>query len=186
MFGRKIPDKVMAPGSAPADQEKKPMENKGAATRSTSQPRREEPPRRSNAGGVATVLGEDSVIVGGKIISKGTMRVDGRIEAEVEAEDTIVVGPNGIVKADIKARCVAVSGKVLGNITATERLELQPTSEVLGDIKTAPGALIIEGGAKLEGRCLMGLSEKAGEASPSKKPAAPVEAQASAPQPAKS
>lgn len=183
MFGKKIPGKVMGTNGVPPEQENRPMESKGATDRSaTPSARAESPPRRPNSRGVETVLGADSVIVGGKIISKGTMRIDGRIEAEIEAEDTIVVGTNGVVKANIKARNIAVSGKVLGNIIALERLELQPTSEVLGDVKTAPGALIIEGGAKLEGRCIMGLSKKPEDTAQLKKPPEAHEQADAAPQ----
>lgn len=138
---------------------KKRPEGKSVSERSLTPVPNDGPARRSNSGTVGTVLGEDSIFQGGKIISKGTLRIDGTVEGEIVAEESVVVGPTGLVKANIKARSVAVSGKVHGNIEALERLELQPTSEVCGDVVTAAGALIIEGGAKLEGKCIMGMPE---------------------------
>jgi cytoskeletal protein CcmA (bactofilin family) len=176
MFGRKIPDKVMASEKPTNSTEETGMEKRASAERGPGAARNDTPARRVNSGAVETVLGQDSVFKGGKIVSKGTLRIDGQIEAEIEAEDSIVVGPTGVVRANITARSVAISGKVYGNINAQERLELQPTCEVHGDLQTATGALIVEGGAKLEGRCTMGLGEKQagspGQPEPPKKPGA--------------
>jgi cytoskeletal protein CcmA (bactofilin family) len=170
MFGRKIPDKVMSPTASKVGTEEQRMDKNVAADRGAAGGRGEAP-RRPNSGSMGSVLGEDTVLLGGKIVSKGTLRVDGRLEAEIEAEDSIIVGPSGVVKANISARSVAISGKVYGNITAHERLELQPTSEVFGDIQAAPGALIVEGGAKFEGKCTMGLDTKKTEPAKPKSPA---------------
>ena len=110
--------------------------------------------------GVDTVLGDDTTFVG-KIESRGTLRVDGRVEGEITALDTIIIGPSGIVKANIKAAAVSVSGQINGNIETTRKLELHPTAVVIGDIRTAVGALTVEAGAKIEGCCTMS-SDKAG------------------------
>ncbi|MBN1516766.1 polymer-forming cytoskeletal protein [Candidatus Sumerlaeota bacterium] len=110
-------------------------------------------PRNSTVG---TVIGEDTNI-DGKVHSKGTLRIDGTIKGEVNADDKVIVGQTGEVFASIEAKIVTISGKVHGNIIATERVELQPTCEILGDVQTAAGALIIESGAKLEGNCTMGI-----------------------------
>jgi len=158
MFGRKIPDKVMAPTGPVSGAAGPHGEKTLVSERTPTPPRPEAMPRRTGA--VETVIGEDTTIIGGKIVSKGTLRIDGRVEGEVQAEEAIVVGPTGAVKANIAARSVAISGKVYGNVFAAERLEIQPTGEVHGDVQMAAGALIIEGGAKLEGRCLMGLTER--------------------------
>ena len=115
-------------------------------------------PKRNSP--VGTVIGDDTTI-DGKIHSKGTLRVDGCVKGEVKADDSVIIGPTGEVEATVEAKLVTISGKVQGNITATERLELQPTCEILGDIETAEGALVIESGARIEGRCTMGLSSKA-------------------------
>ena len=160
MFGRKIPDKVMAPTGSPANTEGQHVEKKPATDRPPVSSRTEIAPRRLNSGTVETVIGEDTFIVGVKIVSKGTLLIDVLVEGEIQAEEAVVVGPTGTVKANITARTVAISGKVYGNIIASERLEIQPTGEVHGDLQTAAGALMVESGAKIEGKCLMGLDEK--------------------------
>ncbi|HBF33189.1 TPA: cell shape determination protein CcmA, partial [Candidatus Sumerlaeota bacterium] len=53
-----------------------------------------------------------------------------------------------------------ISGKVVGNLRISERLEVLATGEVFGDLETQPGALIIEKGAKIEGRLSMGLKSE--------------------------
>ena len=156
MFGRKIPDKVMAPTGSPAGAEPQRLEKKTMSGPTVS--RNEAPVRRTSA--VESIIGEDTSFQGGKILSKGMLRIDGRVESEIMAEDAVVVGQSGAVKGNITARAVAISGKVFGNVIAHERLEIQPTGEVHGDVHTAAGALIIDGGAKLEGKCIMGLTER--------------------------
>jgi len=173
MFGRKIPDKVMAPTGTPAATDAQRVEKKTMGDHPGSVPRTDAPPRRTSTGGMETIIGEDTVFLGGKIVSKGTLRIDGRVESEVQAEEAVVVGPTGAVKGNIAARNVAISGKVLGHVIARERLEIQPTGEVYGDLTTATGALIIEGGAKVEGKCIMGLVEKKPE--PVMQPRPPLE-----------
>jgi len=61
----------------------------------------------------------------------------------------LTIGPNGQVKAAIKAKDVMVVGNVEGNIAATERCELGPQSRVLGDIKTA--RILVQDGAYFKG-----------------------------------
>ena len=113
---------------------------------------------------VSTVIGEDT-IVEGKVVSKGTLQVDGTVKGEIIAENEVIIGQTGQIFASIKAKNVNISGKVHGNIVGTEKLTLQPSSEIKGDVQTAAGALVIESGAKLEGSCTMGSN-----ASPAQEP----------------
>src|ERR1051325_3401055 len=103
-----------------------------------------------------TVIGAESYFQG-SLRSKGSIRIDGKIEGGVSAEG-VILGERGEVQGDISARTVVVGGKVTGNIHATESLELLSKSQVFGDLH-APQLLIAEG-AIFEGSCLM-ASEKA-------------------------
>ena len=103
-----------------------------------------------------TVIGAESSFQG-TLRSKGSVRVDGKIEGGISAEG-VILGETGEVQGDISARTVIVGGKVTGNIHATESLELLTKSQVFGDLH-APQLLIAEG-AIFEGSCLM-ASEKA-------------------------
>src|SRR5215210_4781857 len=95
----------------------------------------------------------DGTEIDGKITFTGTVLLNGRIRGEIMSSDTLVVGEKGVVNATIHAGVVEVSGEVVGNITATERIELHPNCRVYGDIE-APVVKIDEG-ALLEGQCRM-------------------------------
>lgn len=102
-----------------------------------------------------TVVGAESSFQG-TLRSKGSVRIDGKIEGGVSAEG-VILGERGEVQGDISARTVVVGGKITGNVHATESLELLSKSQVFGDLH-APQLLIAEG-AIFEGSCLM-ASEK--------------------------
>jgi len=102
-----------------------------------------------------TVIGAESSFQG-TLRSKGSVRIDGKIEGGVSAEG-VILGERGEVQGDISARTVVIGGKVTGNVHATESLELLSKSQVFGDLH-APQLLIAEG-AIFEGSCLM-ASEK--------------------------
>ena len=89
----------------------------------------------------------------GKVTFTGTVLVNGRVRGEIVSNDTLVVGEKGVIHATIRSGVVEVSGEVVGNISATERIELHPSSKVYGDIE-AP-VVTIDEGALLEGQCRM-------------------------------
>lgn len=99
-----------------------------------------------------TIIGKDSVITG-SIDVKGPLRVDGKIKGQVHCSDTVTVGIGGELEAEINCRNASISGKVMGNIIATEKVELQAKAEIDGDLKTK--SLVIEQGAIFSGSCHM-------------------------------
>lgn len=99
---------------------------------------------------VNSVIGESSFFEG-RFHVKGSIRIDGKYEGEALEVDQVFVGPKGKIRTNIKAANVVVEGVIIGNIHATNRVLLLPTSRILGDIKTPE--LIIQNGVILEGRC---------------------------------
>jgi cytoskeletal protein CcmA (bactofilin family) len=87
----------------------------------------------------------------GRFAIKGSLRIDGKFEGEALIVDKVFIGPKGKVKTNIRASHVVVEGILIGNIDATSRVLLLPTSRILGDIKTPE--LIIQAGTILKGRC---------------------------------
>jgi len=87
----------------------------------------------------------------GRFAAKGSLRIDGKFEGETLIVDKVFIGPKGKVKTNIRASHVVVEGILIGNIDATSRVLLLPTSRILGDIKTPE--LIIQAGTILKGRC---------------------------------
>ena len=101
-----------------------------------------------------SVLGNDTE-VGGSITCHGTLRLDGRVEGDINAE-VVMVGESASVQGDIEAKTIIVGGKVNGNITA-ESIELKPKSQVFGDLKAHQ--LSVAEGAIFQGSCSM-MKEK--------------------------
>jgi cytoskeletal protein CcmA (bactofilin family) len=108
-------------------------------------------------GEVDTIVGADASLRG-SFNSKHSIRIDGEIYGNVVSEDGVIVGPKGLIRGNISAKTVMVSGKVKGNITAHQKLEVQSIAHVEGDM-TAPN-ISIEDGAFFEGNCQMKESGK--------------------------
>src|SRR5437870_4826610 len=100
-----------------------------------------------------TTLVNEGTDIEGKVTFTGTVLLNGRMRGEIVSNDVLVVGERGVVNASIQASIVEISGEVVGNISATDRIELRPNCRVFGDID-AP-VVIIDEGALLEGQCRM-------------------------------
>ncbi len=91
--------------------------------------------------------------ISGKLNFDTPARIDGQVDGEINAKDSLTIGESAVVAAQIKADSVVVAGKVSGDITAVHRIEIRPSAKVLGNI-TAP-TLVINEGALFEGHCAM-------------------------------
>lgn len=89
--------------------------------------------------------------ISGKISLEGPARIDGEVDGEINAKDSLMIGESAVVTAPIRAASVSVAGKVNGDIVATERIEILNSAKVSGNI-TAP-MLSVQDGAQLEGLC---------------------------------
>lgn len=91
-----------------------------------------------------------AVKIVGQIFSKEDLYVDGELEGTVEAlEHKVTIGPNGTVKAGVKAREVVVLGAVHGNVESTDKMEIRKDAKLVGDVRTA--RIVIEDGAYFKG-----------------------------------
>lgn len=104
----------------------------------------------------STVIGP-SILISGKLTGDEDLTVRGRVEGEVSLTKTLIVEPSGIVKANVAVRNAIVSGVVVGNITATESVELTKEGRMVGDIRS-PRVIIVDG-ASFRGRVDMGNAE---------------------------
>jgi cytoskeletal protein CcmA (bactofilin family) len=100
-----------------------------------------------------TTLINEGTEIEGKVTFTGTVLLNGRMRGEIVSNDSLVVGEKGVVNASIHAGIVEISGEVVGNVSATDRIELHANCRVFGDIE-AP-VVIIDEGALLEGQCRM-------------------------------
>lgn len=117
---------------------------------------------RSTTGSDGGGSGDISIIgpemrVQGDLVTEGTVRVEGRIEGNVEAGKAVVVGAGGEVHGDVRTHDAVVSGRVLGGLTAASRLEVQATARIDGEVHAR--RLQLEEGAMLNGTVRMGEIE---------------------------
>ena len=104
-------------------------------------------PEHPRAGSAA--IGK-SVEIKGNIVSREDLTVDGAVEGTIEVNDhKITIGPNGRLKASIKAREILVFGTVNGDVDATDKIEVRKEARLIGDIRTA--RIVIEDGAYFKG-----------------------------------
>jgi cytoskeletal protein CcmA (bactofilin family) len=101
--------------------------------------------------GNKSVISNDLKIIGEglKIISQGTLQVDGEVEGGVAGAE-VIIGEQGRVTGTVTAERVIVRGRISGVIRAMT-VALQPSARVEGDIHHM--SLVIEQGAEFDGRC---------------------------------
>jgi len=98
-----------------------------------------------------TIVG-DGTLIAGQVSVKGTIRIDGIVEGDVQA-DWVVVGETGKILGNTRSRGIVVGGSVEGNIEATESVELMGNASMVGEIR-APKLAVSEG-AVFDGRSRM-------------------------------
>jgi len=113
-------------------------------------------------GEIQACLGKGSRI-SGKLNFAGTVRVDGYVEGEIAAEDTLIVGERAVVTAQISGNNVIIRGKVTGDISARKRVEIRAPGKLFGNIVTP--SLVIHDGVIFEGHCSMGGGEARADSS---------------------
>jgi cytoskeletal protein CcmA (bactofilin family) len=91
-----------------------------------------------------------SVIIKGELSGSEDLYLDGEVEGSIDLrEHSLVIGPNGRIRASISARELVLHGRVEGNVQATERVELKKSSTLMGDVSTQ--RIVIEDGAFFKG-----------------------------------
>ena len=90
-----------------------------------------------------TVIGS-SIVIDGEISSEEALTILGTVKGKVASGSAVTVEAGATVEADIEGGSVTVSGKLTGNVTARERLELRPESKMIGNAK-APRIVVADG-----------------------------------------
>jgi cytoskeletal protein CcmA (bactofilin family) len=119
-----------------------------------------------------------TIIIKGKLKSDEDLIVRGRIEAEISSSKALLVENSGVIKANVKVKSARLSGVLVGNITADERVEIMPDGRMVGDL-TAP-KIIINDGAAFRGRIDMQNFDEGRESKPESRAEVKPEAAASA------
>ena len=91
-----------------------------------------------------------SLVIKGEVTGSESLYIDGRVEGSINlAGNRVTVGRNGIVSANINAREIVVLGKVRGNLTASDRVDIRSDGSLTGDVVAA--RISIEDGAFFKG-----------------------------------
>jgi cytoskeletal protein CcmA (bactofilin family) len=95
-----------------------------------------------------TTLSPEAVFIG-EIQGTDDIQVEGRLEGKVSVKGQFTVAASGQVKAEIRARRVQISGRVIGNVTGDESVELHPSAQLEGNITCQK--VVIQEGAQFKG-----------------------------------
>lgn len=85
---------------------------------------------------IMTTLGEDTEFKG-DLKFKHSLKIEGSFEGNINTDGSLIVGRTGSVKAEMKVGSLIVEGKVNGNVSAEELIDLRATAEFHGDISAS-------------------------------------------------
>jgi cytoskeletal protein CcmA (bactofilin family) len=97
----------------------------------------------------------------GVLSFEGTIRVDGKVDGEVISKDTLIAGDGAFLQGEITVGTIICSGKIVGNVNASQKVHIIAPGIVQGNIKTPK--LIIEEGVTFDGKSEMAGEKKAAE-----------------------
>ena len=107
-----------------------------------------------------SIIASDMAVIG-DLETEGVVRIEGRVKGNVKVGSQILVSQGATIEGDLHTQEAVIAGTVTGAIHASDRVELQATAVVAGDIYT--GRIAIVEGAKVAGEVKIDVS-KAGSA----------------------
>lgn len=103
-------------------------------------------------GGEVTIVGQGAKLEG-TVVSAGSLRIDGQIKGQVNADGDVMLSPQSSVEADIRAQNVSVAGRFKGSIVVKGRAEIARGGRVDGNVTSK--TLVVEEGAIFQGQSIM-------------------------------
>ena len=135
------------PSARPNEPERTPVPTPPGA--SASEPVAAARPVVASATADQATIGK-SLVIKGEVTGSESLYIDGRVEGSINlAGNRVTVGRNGVVSANINAREIVVLGKVRGNLTASDRVDIRSDGSLTGDVVAA--RISIEDGAFFKG-----------------------------------
>src|ERR1700739_2007494 len=135
------------PGGAP-EPEQRPAMSTPTAPAAAAEPAPAPRPVSATTADQATI--GKSLVIKGEVTGSESLYIDGRVEGSINlAGNRVTVGRNGVVAANINAREIVVLGKVRGNLTASDRVDIRSDGSLTGDVVAA--RISIEDGAYFKG-----------------------------------
>jgi cytoskeletal protein CcmA (bactofilin family) len=107
--------------------------------------------KSSNSNHAATSVIDHGCDAEGRLAFVGAVAMNGKFRGELFSADTLFLGAEGDIEAEVQVTTGIISGQVKGNITARERIELSRSARIFGNIVTP--VLVLEEGAVFDGQC---------------------------------
>ncbi len=121
-----------------------------APTMSTPEPVPAAAPRNATVNSAEQATIGKSLVIKGEVTGSESLYIDGRVEGSINlAGNRVTIGRNGVVAANINAREIVVLGKVRGNLTASDRVDIRNEGSLTGDVVAQ--RISIEDGAFFKG-----------------------------------
>ena len=139
-----------SPSSRPPEPERTPTPAPSTSASATVEPSAApaRPAPATSSADQATI--GKSLVIKGEVTGSESLYIDGRVEGSINlAGNRVTVGRNGVVSANINAREIVVLGKVRGNLTASDRVDIRSDGSLTGDVVAA--RISIEDGAFFKG-----------------------------------
>ena len=137
-----------APGVRPTEPERTPISAPSAPA--VTETAAASAPRTVSASTADQATIGKSLVIKGEVTGSESLYIDGRVEGSINlAGNRVTVGRNGVVAANINAREIVVLGKVRGNLTASDRVDIRSDGSLTGDVVAA--RISIEDGAFFKG-----------------------------------
>jgi cytoskeletal protein CcmA (bactofilin family) len=132
----------------PAEPERPTAPTPSAPSMASSEPATPPRPVTTTTADQATI--GKSLVIKGEVTGSESLYIDGRVEGSINLSgNRVTVGRNGVVAANINAREIVVLGKVRGNLTASDRVDIRSDGSLTGDVIAA--RISIEDGAFFKG-----------------------------------
>ncbi|GMV08797.1 MAG TPA: polymer-forming cytoskeletal protein [Gemmatimonadaceae bacterium] len=104
-----------------------------------------------------SILGADLTIQG-KVEGSGHLRIAGRFTGDVTIDGNLTIDAGARLAGGVRAHAVVIAGELEGNVLDAERVELQSSGVLLGDLKA--GSLTVAAGSRMRGHVEFGWGER--------------------------
>jgi len=102
--------------------------------------------------GEVTIVGQGAKLEG-TVVSAGSLRIDGQVKGQINADGDVALSPQSQVEADIRAQNVSVAGRFKGNLVVKGKAHLARGGRIEGNITSK--TLVVEEGGVFHGQSIM-------------------------------
>ena len=96
----------------------------------------------------STIAAEVEIV--GSIKTSGSIQIDGKLDGQINVGGDVTIGKTAVIKGDLDVNSATIAGQVTGNVTAKDKVELQSSAKLTGDVKAK--RLAVEDGVTFVGR----------------------------------